>query len=197
MNIGMQIISNLIQFARDPSNPAVVEPLTTTIGKFPPFRWSINNHIKRTPLAPQLARLTRQPIPYDALADMPTGSYGYELHYWRSRWNVPQIENSWLKIEPWPLARFLKFHDMMHAIANIPPTVTGEIQMQAFLRGTGRPDLMAKLSVVSNALLAWNHCGLLFGGYAEWRGKRDGRKLQNIDLLMFPYELVYGEQMKW
>ena len=185
----IQLLQLLWAFADDPNDGDLVVPLVTTLGRFPPFGWHARRHAST---APDREAVTREPI--EDLSTCAPGTLGYDLRAWYRRnghTTPPEAVRDaacWLEMDPWPLARFYKVHDLHHVLTGVEPTPEGEIELQALLRHAGQPNTLTKLSVFSSPLLALRGCGLRALLRAEVTGWLRGHGLNLEDLVMFPFE---------
>lgn len=149
------------------------------------------------PDASYLATETRRPPPYAELADLPEGTLGREFVRWYETHDIPlDAQALWevTQVGPWPVARFTKVHDLQHLITGLPPTLLGEMQLAGVLFGARRPGLFALLNHFGHPLAGWRK-GAMWESMRAYQAGRLQGWFCGSDLLMFPYERFWEEQL--
>lgn len=139
---------------------------------------------------PWFEAMTRKRLPWEKFKEMPKGTLGRELVEWCIANNIPKETrlDHLYEIDPWPVARIYKVHDLQHMLLGFDLTPFAEIELQGVMLGTGHPDILA----LFNLMAVPYYClrtSIPIGTWMYWRGFVRGWGLP--DLTMFPYEAYW------
>lgn len=190
----MKAIRLALDWIKDPFDVGATLDLgSQVLCRFPPTHVYAWLHAATTPDADYLKYLTREPVNTEALARLPDGTLGRSYIDMLNQLGINPLvrgRSYLLDVEPWPLARMFKVHDLQHLVTGIwPESQPQEGKLQGFLMGTLKPDFFAIASCVGFPFIVAASRPRRASLRGLFKGMRRGFALSRFqDFLMFPYE---------
>ncbi len=191
-------LKRALGFAQNPYDVDNNVHLTLWLAKEPVFRVAARAYSRSLPTEDRESyrRMTRSlPLDFDRLEALPYRTLGRELMLMGEECGIPikglaQDYGDLHLIEPWPVARFFKTHDVHHLVTGLfPDTQLNEIALQAFMVGTGEAEMFSLLNALAQPITALRTQPGWGAAWVTWfKYFVIGRKYHGIKLFLFDYE---------